>query len=73
MQQTAELPTLDSDVPLTPDEAAPLLRCGVDHVWKLCRDGKLKHRRNGRRILIRRQDISDYIDDQIRQAMRDGD
>lgn len=47
---------------LTPQEAAPILRCGVDHVWKLCRDKKLKHRRNGNRIFIKREHLADYAD-----------
>jgi excisionase family DNA binding protein len=50
---------------LTPVEAAPILRCGVDQVWKLCRERKLKHRRNGNRILIKRVHLTEYTDAQV--------
>jgi excisionase family DNA binding protein len=50
---------------LTPVEAASLLRCRKDYVWRLCRDGKLKHMRKGQKILIKRAHVSDYIDAQI--------
>lgn len=63
MQQHAA--NLDPEYPYTPVEAAELLRCSVDYVWKLCREGKLKHRRNGRRIFIKRQHLTEYIDAQV--------
>jgi excisionase family DNA binding protein len=46
---------------MLPAEVAPILRCSIDYVWQLCRDGKLPHIRKGNRILIRRQDVADYI------------
>lgn len=45
---------------LTPDQAKDELVCGIDYVWKLCRDGRLKHRRKGRHILIKRAHITEY-------------
>ena len=56
---------LDPEFPYTPVEAAELLRCSVDHVWKLCREGKLKHRRSGRRIFIKREHLIEYTDAQV--------
>jgi excisionase family DNA binding protein len=47
---------------LTPQEAAPIMRCSVDYVWQLCREGKLKHRRKGRNILIKREHVTEYMD-----------
>lgn len=52
---------LDPERLMTPDEAADVLRCSTSYIWKLCRDGKLKHLRKGNKILIRRQDLNDYI------------
>ena len=54
----------DPDQLLTPAEAAEILRCSVDYVWKLCRGGKLRHLRKGRMILLRRRDLDLYIDGQ---------
>jgi excisionase family DNA binding protein len=53
---------------LTPREAAPVLRCGVDHIWKLCRERKLKHRRSGNRIFIKRGHLTEYADAQVVDA-----
>ena len=50
---------------LTPREVAGIMRCSADYIWKLCREGRLKHIRKGRSILIRRRDITAYIDSQI--------
>jgi excisionase family DNA binding protein len=50
---------------LTPDQAKDELVCGVDYVWTLCRERRLKHRRNGRRILIKRAHIDEYNEAQV--------
>jgi hypothetical protein len=50
---------------LTPNEAKDEIVCGVDYVWTLCRERKLKHRRHGRRILIKRAHIYEYNDAQV--------
>lgn len=56
---------LDPEQLLTPRETAEIMRCSPDYIWKLCRSGRLRHLRKGRLILIRRRDISGYIDAQI--------
>ncbi len=63
MQDTA---VVDPERLITPKEASDLLRCSVDYVWHLCRKGELAHLRKGNRILVRRQDLTDYIAGQIR-------
>lgn len=57
---------LDPERLMTPAEAAELLRCSVDYVQRRCRENRLKHLRKGRHILIRRQDLTDYIAGQVR-------
>jgi excisionase family DNA binding protein len=57
---------LDPKRLMTPAEAAEMLRCSVDYVWHLCRKDELKHMRKGTRILIRRQDLIEYIASQVR-------
>lgn len=36
--------------------------CGVDYVWQLCREGKIKRRRKGRNYLIKRMHSQEYAD-----------
>jgi excisionase family DNA binding protein len=42
---------------LTPDEAAELLRCGRRRIYDLVRDGRLRRCGEGRRLLVRREDV----------------
>jgi hypothetical protein len=51
---------------LTPRQAKDELVCGIDYVWKLCRDGDLKHRRKGRHILIKRAHAQEFADAKVR-------
>jgi excisionase family DNA binding protein len=51
---------------MTPSQAKDELVCGVDYVWRLCREGKLKHRRKGRQILIKRAHAREFADAQVR-------
>lgn len=47
---------------LTPKEVAPIMRCSVDYIWKLCRDGKLRSKRKGRHRLIKRAWVDEYME-----------
>jgi excisionase family DNA binding protein len=50
---------------LTPEQAKDELVCGVDYIWQLCREGKVKRRRKGRNYLIKRAHITEYMDAQV--------
>jgi len=43
-------------------EAADRLRCGKDRIYDLIALGKLTPRRDGRRVLLHRDDIDDYLE-----------
>jgi len=67
---TVESRLLGPEELLTPAEAAEVLRSSTDYIWKLCREGHLCHMRKGRLILIRRQNLTDYIAGQIRGGVQ---
>lgn len=50
---------------LTPQEAASEMRCGVDYVWRLCREARLKRRKKGRHHLIKLKHVHEYEDAQV--------
>ena len=43
------------------DEAAVYLRCGKQRIYDLVHDGKLKPRRDGRRLLFHRDVLDGYV------------
>jgi excisionase family DNA binding protein len=43
-------------------DAAEHLRCGKDRIYDLIALGKLSPRRDGRRVLLRREDLDAYIE-----------
>jgi len=43
-------------------EAAERLRCGKDRIYDLIALGKLTPRRDGRRVLLRRDDLDAYVE-----------
>jgi excisionase family DNA binding protein len=43
-------------------EAAEHLRCSKDRIYDLIQLGKLKPRRDGRRVLLRRDDLDAYLE-----------
>ncbi|HEX4838589.1 MAG TPA: helix-turn-helix domain-containing protein [Solirubrobacteraceae bacterium] len=47
-------------------EAAELLRCSKDRIYDLIALGKLQPRRDGRRVLLRRDDLDAYVEGQTR-------
>ena len=47
---------------LTPVEAADYLRCGRQRVYDLLSQGRLRHLKDGARVLIRRADLLAYLD-----------
>lgn len=49
------------DTLVTPEEAAELLGCGMNSIYKLLRSGKLKAMRIGRIWKIPRRAIQEYI------------
>lgn len=62
MSSEAVVEVRDPEQWLTPNQAKDELVCGVDYVWQLCREGRIKHRRKGRRILIKRAHCREYAD-----------
>lgn len=66
-RRLAELlaPYLERDEPtsplLTADEAAAYLRCDRRRVWDLVRTDALPARRDGRRVLLNRDDLDTYL------------
>lgn len=57
-------PTRFADLPdiLTLDEAAAYLRISYVHCWRECEAGRLRHRRSGRRVLIFKQALLEWLD-----------
>jgi len=47
---------------LTSSEAADRLRCGTDRIYDLIALGKLVPRRDGRRVLLHRDDLDAYVE-----------
>lgn len=47
---------------LTAAEAADWLRCATDRVYDLIALGKLSPRRDGRRVLLHRDDLDAYLE-----------
>jgi excisionase family DNA binding protein len=64
MSDTTLPATTDRPSPanLTVREAAAILRVSHEQVAKFCRFGKLRHFRVGRRILIPREWLQEFID-----------
>ncbi|MCW3038841.1 MAG: hypothetical protein JWM31_746 [Solirubrobacterales bacterium] len=58
-------PYLEHDAPtsplLTADEAAAYLRCDRRRVWDLVRTKAVPARRDGRRVLLHRDDLDAYL------------
>lgn len=46
-------------------DAAERLRCGKDRIYDLIALGKLHPRRDGRRVLLRRDDLDAYIEGHV--------
>mgnify|MGYP003328327216 CR=1 FL=1 len=46
---------------LTPEEAADILHCGMNAIYKLLNDGKIKAMRIGRRWKIPKRAVQEYI------------
>jgi excisionase family DNA binding protein len=46
---------------LTAEEAAQLLRVSPSHLYEMCRQGVIPHRRLGRRIIISRQALMEWL------------
>ena len=55
-QQTTATPWLNVT------EAADRLRCEKDRIYDLVQQGKLQPRRDGRRVLLHRDDIDAYLE-----------
>ncbi len=64
----SEQAVLDSEYLMTPAEVASIFRCSVDYIWRQCREGNLPHIRKGKGILVRRQDVVDWIAAQVREG-----
>ncbi len=67
-----QLPTLNSEptepLLLTVDDAALLLSISRSRVFELCRDGKLRSVKLGKRRLVPRQCLTAYVDELIETA-----
>jgi excisionase family DNA binding protein len=48
---------------LSTEEAAEHLRCGRDRIYDLIALGKLHPRRDGRRVLLHRDDLDSYLEE----------
>jgi excisionase family DNA binding protein len=48
---------------LNTSEAAQHLRCGKDRIYDLIALGKLRPRRDGRRVLLHQKDLDAYIEE----------
>jgi excisionase family DNA binding protein len=46
---------------LTVEEAAMYLRAGRQRVYDLLSDGRLRRHKDGRRVLVDRQELDDYL------------
>ena len=46
---------------ITPEEAADMLHCGMNAIYKLLNDGKIKAMRIGRRWKIPKRAVQEYI------------
>lgn len=56
-------PTAQAGSPwLNVTEAAERLRCSKDRIYDLIQLGKLQPRRDGRRVLLRRDDLDAYLE-----------
>jgi len=58
----AFLPTPSGSPWLNVADAAERLRCGRDRIYDLIALGKLHPRRDGRRVLLHRDDLDAYIE-----------
>lgn len=50
------------DRPMTPDEVARRLRCSIEHVRRLLRDGRLVGVKDGRTWLVLPSDLAAFVD-----------
>jgi excisionase family DNA binding protein len=58
----AEMPTPDAEPYLSVDDAAVYLACEPKRIYELKEAGKLRHRRDGRRLLFRRCDLDEWVE-----------
>lgn len=63
---TANKPVADATLSLK--DASQVLGISDDSVGRLCRDGKLGHKRVGRKIRINRADLDKYLAETEREA-----
>jgi excisionase family DNA binding protein len=54
---------------LTVDEAAAVLRAKPQRVYDLLSDGRLTRRRDGRRVLVDRQELDAYLGNRARRDL----
>lgn len=53
----------ESQLPLimTTYEVSILLRCSEEYIRRLARNGEIKHIRNGKNLVFRKNDVLDYL------------
>ena len=56
----------------TPDEARAILRIGRSRAYELLRSGELKSVKNGRRYLIPKQCIVEYLRGKAEEMQKEG-